>query len=58
MPAKIIETNSTPLQTVEVDGVTIDIIENALKMPVKKWTRFCSVLLCLPVFANRAIVFQ
>ena len=31
MPAKIIETNSTPLQTVEVDGVTIDIIENALK---------------------------
>lgn len=31
MPAKIIETNSTPLQAVEVEGVTIDIIENALK---------------------------
>ncbi len=31
MPAKIIETNSTPLQKVDVDGVTIDIIENALK---------------------------
>ncbi|MEH6549270.1 MAG: hydantoinase B/oxoprolinase family protein [Pseudomonadales bacterium] len=31
MPAKIIETNSAPLQTVEIEGVTIDIIENALK---------------------------
>ena len=31
MPAKIIETNTTPLQTVEVEGVTVDIIENALK---------------------------
>ncbi|ARN73335.1 hydantoinase B/oxoprolinase family protein [Oceanicoccus sagamiensis] len=31
MPATIIETNSSPLQKVEVDGVTIDIIENALK---------------------------
>jgi N-methylhydantoinase B len=31
MSATIIETNSTPLQTVEVDGITIDLIENALK---------------------------
>ena len=31
MSATIIETNSSPLQTVEVEGVTIDIIENALK---------------------------
>lgn len=31
MPAKIIETNSAPLQRVEVEGVTVDIIENALK---------------------------
>jgi N-methylhydantoinase B len=31
MPAKIIETNNTPLKKVDVDGVTVDIIENALK---------------------------
>ncbi len=31
MAATIKQTNSTPLQTVEVEGVTVDIIENALK---------------------------
>jgi len=31
MTAKIIETNNTPLKKVEVEGVTADIIENALK---------------------------
>ena len=31
MAAKIIETNNTPLTKVEVEGVTADIIENALK---------------------------
>ena len=31
MAAKIIETNDTPLKKVEVEGVTADIIENALK---------------------------
>lgn len=31
MAATIIETNSTPLKKVEVEGVTVDIIENALK---------------------------
>lgn len=31
MPATIIETNSTPLQSIEVESVTVDIIENALK---------------------------
>jgi N-methylhydantoinase B len=31
MPAKIIETNKTPLNPVEVDGITVDLIENALK---------------------------
>ena len=31
MPATIIETNQTPLKTIEVEGVTVDIIENALK---------------------------
>ncbi len=31
MPAKIIEANQTPLQRVEVDTVTVDIIENALR---------------------------
>jgi N-methylhydantoinase B len=31
MPAKIIETNSAPFQSVTVDPVTLDIIENALR---------------------------
>jgi N-methylhydantoinase B len=31
MPATIIETNNTPLKKVEVEGITVDIIENALK---------------------------
>ena len=31
MPARIIETNTTPHQRVEVDSVTVDIIENALR---------------------------
>ncbi len=31
MPAKIIQTNNTPLRRVDVDGVTVDLIENALK---------------------------
>ncbi len=31
MTAKIVETNSTPFEQVDVDAVTVDIIENALK---------------------------
>ena len=31
MSARIIETNESPLQTVDVDGITVDLIENALK---------------------------
>ncbi len=31
MPARIIETNSTPFQRIEVDTVNVDIIENALR---------------------------
>ncbi len=31
MPAKIIETNSTPFNNVDIDPVTVDIIENALR---------------------------
>ncbi|HAU22293.1 MAG TPA: 5-oxoprolinase, partial [Erythrobacter sp.] len=31
MPAQIIETNDAPFQKVEIDPVTLDIIENALR---------------------------
>ena len=31
MTATIKQTNTTPLKTVDVDGVTVDIIENALR---------------------------
>jgi hypothetical protein len=31
MSARIIETNESPLKTIDVDGITVDLIENALK---------------------------
>ena len=31
MPAKILQSNNEPLKAVEVEGVTVDIIENALR---------------------------
>ena len=31
MPARIIETNESPLNPIDVDGITVDLIENALK---------------------------
>ncbi len=31
MTATLIQSNTAPLQSVEVDGVTVDIIENALR---------------------------
>ena len=31
MPARIIETNDSPLNIIDVDGITVDLIENALK---------------------------
>ena len=31
MPAKLIETNDTPLASVDVDPITLDLIENALR---------------------------
>ena len=37
MPARIIETNESPLNPIEVDGITVDLIENALKMLEKRW---------------------
>ena len=35
MTARIIETNDNPLNKVEVEGITADIIENALKNALK-----------------------
>ena len=31
MSARIIETNDSPLKSIDVDGITVDLIENALK---------------------------
>ena len=31
MTATIIQTNNEPLQSIDVDGVTVDLIENALR---------------------------
>jgi hypothetical protein len=35
MPARIVETNQTPLQRVAIDPIPLDIAENALK---KDWS--------------------
>ena len=51
MTATLLEKNTTPLQRVEVDIVTVDIIENALRN-VRVEMR------CLRVFANRETVFR
>ncbi len=37
MTAKIIETNATPFKTVDVDPVTVDIIETPYAMSASKW---------------------
>ena len=42
MPAKIIQTNSTPFKRIEVDTVTVDIIENALRNAREEMDACCS----------------
>ena len=64
MPAKIIETNISKLQTVEVDGVTVDIIENALRNAREEMDAIVRRTAlspgireqgdCFPMIANRA----
>ena len=31
MPSRIIQTNNTPFRSVEIDPITLDIVENALR---------------------------
>ena len=51
MAATIKQTDATPLQTVEVEGVTVDIIENALKN-----ARCCSAPPCRRAYGSRETV--
>ena len=63
MPAKIIETNDSPLNTIEVDGITVDLIENALKNAREEMDALVSRTAlspgireqgdCFPMIANR-----
>lgn len=40
MPARLLETNNKTLAHIAVDGVTVDIIENALRNAhVRRWMR-------------------
>ena len=55
MTARILETNSTPLSRIDVEGVTVDLIENALGMLERRWTRFYFGQRCLPALESRAI---
>tara|TARA_B110000014_G_C20122110_1_gene595164 strand:- start:948 stop:2816 length:1869 start_codon:yes stop_codon:yes gene_type:complete len=64
MPAKIIETNKSKLKTVDVDGVTVDIIENALRNAREEMDAIVRRTAlspgireqgdCFPMIANRA----
>ena len=46
MPAQVIQTNNSPFTNVSVDAVTLDIIENALRMRELKWMPFFFELRC------------
>ena len=63
MPARIIETNESPLNPIEVDGITVDLIENALKNAREEMDALVSRTAlspgireqgdCFPMIANR-----
>ena len=63
MPARIIETNDSPLQPIDVDGITVDLIENALKNAREEMDALVSRTAlspgireqgdCFPMIANR-----
>ena len=59
MPARIIETNDSPLQPIDVDGITVDLIENALKNAREEMDALVSRI-CFVTWdpENREIVFQ
>ena len=58
MTATIIQTNNEALQSVEVDGVTVDLIENALRNAREEMDAVLFELPCHPVFASRATAFR
>ena len=63
MPARIIETNESPLNPIDVDGITVDLIENALKNAREEMDALVSRTAlspgireqgdCFPMIANR-----
>jgi N-methylhydantoinase B len=63
MSARIIETNDSPLQSIDVDGITVDLIENALKNAREEMDALVSRTAlspgireqgdCFPMIANR-----
>jgi len=57
MPARIKQTNDTPLQTIEVDSVTVDIIENALKNAREEMDAVLFRTAMSPASGNRATAF-
>ena len=63
MSARIIETNDSPLNIIDVDGITVDLIENALKNAREEMDTLVSRTAlspgireqgdCFPMIANR-----
>ena len=58
MPARIIETNKSPLNPIDVDGITVDLIENALKNAREEMDALVSRTALSPGIESREIVFQ
>ena len=46
--ATITQRTATPLDRVDVDPVTLDLIENGLRNAGTRWTRCCSAPRCRP----------
>ena len=58
MHEKILETNTTPYNRLEVDPITLDIIENALRNTREQMDATLSVQPCPRASVNRAMLFQ
>jgi hypothetical protein len=56
--ARIVETNKTPFKPVEVDPITLDILESALRNARYEMDAVCSAQRCPPVFVSSTMNFR
>ena len=56
MTARLLETNTNPLEQVPVDGVTVDVIEMRCAMQGRRWMPLFFERPCLRASGSKAIV--